>query len=58
MLFADALDGLKVPANGMGKAHFMTHPRIRWNPELEECFCLRCGRTSDHIMEEVEYRCG
>ena len=25
---------------------------IRWNPELEEWFCLRCGRVSDHLVRE------
>jgi hypothetical protein len=26
----------------------MKHLNIRWNPELQEWFCLRCGRSSDH----------
>ena len=30
----------------------MKHPEIRWNPELEEWFCVRCGLTSDHITNE------
>jgi hypothetical protein len=30
----------------------MKHPKIRWNPELEEWFCVRCGLTSDHITKE------
>jgi hypothetical protein len=30
----------------------MKHPGIHWNPELEEWFCVRCGRTSDHVMKE------
>jgi hypothetical protein len=25
---------------------------LRWNPELQEWFCVRCGRTSDHIVCE------
>jgi hypothetical protein len=25
---------------------------IRWNPELEEWFCLRCGRVSDHLVRK------
>jgi hypothetical protein len=25
---------------------------IRWNPELQEWFCARCGRTSDHVVHE------
>ena len=25
---------------------------LRWNPELEEWFCVRCGRTSDHVVRE------
>jgi len=25
---------------------------IRWNPELEEWFCLRCGRVSDHVVHK------
>jgi hypothetical protein len=28
----------------------MKHRNIRWNPELQEWFCVRCGRTSDHAM--------
>src|SRR5437660_4069866 len=28
------------------------HSEIRWNPELEEWFCVRCGRTSDHAVRE------
>ncbi len=30
----------------------MRHEEIRWNPALEEWFCIRCGRTSDHVSEE------
>ena len=30
----------------------MKHPEIRWNPELEEWFCVKCGLTSDHIIRE------
>jgi hypothetical protein len=30
----------------------MKHADIQWNPELEEWFCLKCGRTSDHVMRE------
>jgi len=33
------------------------HADIRWNPELQEWFCVKCGRTSDHILKrdaEVE----
>jgi hypothetical protein len=25
---------------------------VRWNPELQEWFCARCGRTSDHLRKE------
>src|ERR1700758_871825 len=25
---------------------------IRWNPESQEWFCARCGRTSDHLIKE------
>jgi hypothetical protein len=28
----------------------MKHRNIRWNTELQEWFCVRCGRTSDHAM--------
>ena len=28
------------------------HAEIRWNPELQEWFCVRCGLTSDHITKE------
>ena len=30
----------------------MKHQEIRWNPELEEWLCIRCGCTSDHITKE------
>jgi hypothetical protein len=29
----------------------MAH-EIRWNQELQEWFCARCGRTSDHLRKE------
>lgn len=25
---------------------------IRWNPELQEWFCVRCGRVSNHRVRE------
>jgi hypothetical protein len=28
----------------------MKHLNIRWNPDLQEWFCLRCGQTSDHSI--------
>ena len=24
---------------------------LRWNPLTKEWFCIRCGRTSDHVTE-------
>src|ERR1700736_2903781 len=30
----------------------MKHLVIRWNPATQEWFCIKCGRTSDHISEE------
>ncbi len=27
------------------------HPNIRWNSELQEWFCAKCGCTSDHMAE-------
>ena len=30
----------------------MKHPELRWNPSLQEWFCVKCGRTSDHIDQE------
>ncbi len=30
----------------------MKHEQIIWNPAIQEWFCLRCGRTSDHIGEQ------
>jgi hypothetical protein len=29
----------------------MKHLSIRWNPELQEWFCVRCGKTSDHVVQ-------
>ena len=28
------------------------HTDIRWNPELQEWFCAKCGATSDHAGKE------
>jgi hypothetical protein len=25
---------------------------IRWSPELEEWFCVTCGRVSDHLVRQ------
>jgi hypothetical protein len=30
----------------------MKHLHIRWNPELQEWFCVKCGRTSDHTVRQ------
>jgi hypothetical protein len=30
----------------------MKHLEIRWNPEFQEWLCVRCGRTSDHVVYE------
>ena len=30
----------------------MKHLVIRWNPATQKWFCIKCGRTSDHISEE------
>ena len=27
------------------------HPDIRWNPDLKEWYCAKCGLTSDHVAE-------
>ncbi len=28
------------------------HMDVRWNDEIQEWFCAKCGRTSDHITKE------
>lgn len=28
----------------------MKHLNLRWNSELQEWFCVRCGRSSDHAI--------
>lgn len=28
------------------------HNDVRWNPDLSEWFCAKCGLTSDHIARE------
>ncbi len=28
------------------------HMDVRWNDEIQEWFCTKCGRTSDHITKE------
>jgi hypothetical protein len=30
----------------------MKHPQLRWNPELQEWFCVKCGLTSDCSKRE------
>ena len=30
----------------------MKHEQISWNPATQEWFCLKCGRTSDHVGEQ------
>ena len=46
---ADALPEMESAQRGN-----MAH-ELRWNPELQEWFCARCGRTSDHLrIEEAE----
>jgi hypothetical protein len=30
----------------------LQHEDIRWNPELMEWFCAKCGLTSDHTARE------
>jgi len=36
----------------MGLSAKMKHAEIRWNPELQEWFCVRCGRTSGQILKK------
>jgi hypothetical protein len=42
----------------------MKHPTIIWNPATEEWFCVKCGRSSDHLTlqdaqwELNQYDCG
>ncbi len=28
------------------------HMDVRWNDEIQEWFCAKCGRASDHITKE------
>ena len=28
------------------------HADVRWNNDIQEWFCARCGHTSDHITKE------
>jgi hypothetical protein len=30
----------------------MRHKDIRWNREIQEWYCAKCGRTSDHANKE------
>ena len=33
----------------------MKHLNIRWNPDLQEWLCVRCGQTSDHaILQDAQ----
>jgi hypothetical protein len=42
---------LEIGHNEKSAEGSMAH-EIRWNPELQEWFCSRCGRTSDHAVRE------
>jgi hypothetical protein len=39
------------------------HTDVRWNNEIQEWFCAKCGRTSDHatkadaLVEMEQYEC-
>ena len=28
------------------------HADVRWNNEIQEWFCAKCGHTSDHVTKE------
>jgi hypothetical protein len=30
----------------------LKHADVLWNAELQEWFCAKCGRTSDHVTKE------
>ena len=32
-------------------ARILTHVAIRWQPDLKEWYCIKCGRTSEHAIE-------
>jgi hypothetical protein len=33
----------------------MKHDELRWNADLEEWYCTRCGRSSDqHLLAEAQ----
>ena len=27
------------------------HPELKWREQTQEWYCVKCGRTSDHVME-------
>ena len=44
-------------------ARAVKHKDVRWNKEIQEWYCAKCGRTSDHInkadalVELAQYEC-
>jgi hypothetical protein len=30
----------------------LKHKDVRWNKEIQEWYCAKCGRTSDHAQKE------
>jgi hypothetical protein len=32
-------------------ASAMKHPQLLWNSKTMAWFCIRCGRTSDHLIQ-------
>jgi hypothetical protein len=36
----------------MDAAPSLKHTDVLWNEEMQEWFCAKCGRTSDHFTKE------
>ena len=36
----------------MNAAPSLKHTDVLWNEEMQEWFCAKCGRTSDHFTKE------
>jgi hypothetical protein len=51
--FIQVVDRMKILLEELEILHLgRKHGELRWNPELEHWFCVRCGRSSDHLTIE------
>jgi pSer/pThr/pTyr-binding forkhead associated (FHA) protein len=51
--FLSQISGIQLSRTApIWKDYELRHPNLRWNPAIQEWFCVECGRTSDHLILE------